>query len=505
MFDVFKVLKFVKNVFSAEQWIAFIGIITAFFTTRLINLTTFPIFTDEGIYINWAKIAWKDASWRFISLTDGRQPLQTWGTIPFLKFFPDNPLLAGRLFAVFSGLATLLGIVFLTYYLFGKRASLIAGILYVLTPFFIFYDRLALVDSMVNAGFVWILFGSIVLVKTMRLDVALVLGLISGTALLAKSSSRLFIGLAALAPILGFEKNKKKLLSLISNFYFLFLISSFIALVMYNIQRLSPYLNFVAEKNKTFVLTFSEFLQSPFQLLFHNTQIIPYYIASESGYVLILFGLIGLYFLFKKDVRLAGYLTLWIVLPFFAISSFAKVVYPRYLIFFVTTLLILAAYFLTRIKKKNILVLCSTLYVLSVAYLNYTMLFDQSKIPLPAIDRWQYIEGVSSGWGLKELMTRAKDESQGKRVILIAEGNFGVVGDMLNASLAPNDNVNVKGYWPLEKKHLVENQPLLKKDKVFIVFSHRKEFPTDWPMKKVEEYHKPGNDSAFYLFELLEQ
>ncbi len=83
MFKIENILFWLKKEFKARDIVLLIGLITLFFLTRIINLDKLPIFTDEGIYIHWAKVAWKDASWRFVSLTDGRQPLQTWGTIPF--------------------------------------------------------------------------------------------------------------------------------------------------------------------------------------------------------------------------------------------------------------------------------------------------------------------------------------------------------------------------------------------------------------------------------------
>ena len=116
MLIVENIFNFFKKNFNKKD-ILYIGIILiAFFVTRLVLLEKFPIFTDEGIYINWAKIAKNDASWRFISLTDGRQPLQTWFTIFFLKFIPNNPRLAGRLFAVTGGLMALSGLYTLTFY-----------------------------------------------------------------------------------------------------------------------------------------------------------------------------------------------------------------------------------------------------------------------------------------------------------------------------------------------------------------------------------------------------
>src|SRR3972149_6433085 len=123
MFDIFKILSFIKKQFNRKDVLIIVLIIASFFATRLINLDKSPIFSDEGIYIRWAKVAWHDATWRFISLTDGKKPLQTWGTIPLLKLFPDNALLAGRMFSVATGSISLLGIFSLLFYLFNKKTA----------------------------------------------------------------------------------------------------------------------------------------------------------------------------------------------------------------------------------------------------------------------------------------------------------------------------------------------------------------------------------------------
>src|SRR3989339_159094 len=180
MFDIYTIFSSVKKHFSKKDFFIVLCLIILYFITRLVNLEQLPIFNDEGIYIHWAKIAWHDASWRFISLTDGKQPLQTWATIPFLKLFPDNALLAGRLFAVTTGFVALIGTFSILFFLFGKTSALIGSFLYVITPFFLFFDRIALVDSGVNAGFIWILFLTIVLAKYRKLETALILGFVGG-------------------------------------------------------------------------------------------------------------------------------------------------------------------------------------------------------------------------------------------------------------------------------------------------------------------------------------
>src|ERR1700759_2787635 len=85
------------------------GIIILYFFTRLFHILTLPIFTDEAIYVHWSQVAQHDASWRFISLTDGKQPMYVWIAMLFLKVISD-PLLAGRLVSVLAGYLSLIGI-----------------------------------------------------------------------------------------------------------------------------------------------------------------------------------------------------------------------------------------------------------------------------------------------------------------------------------------------------------------------------------------------------------
>lgn len=499
MFDIFQLIKQIKTCIKKKDALLIGVLIVAYFATRLINLDALPIFGDEGIYIRWAKVAWHDASWRFISLTDGKQPLQTWGTIPFLKLFPVNPLLAGRLFSVFSGLFALLGIFATGYYLFGKKAAYFGSLLYVFTPMFMFYDRMALVDSAVNGFAVWMFLLSIILARNVRLDIALLYGLLSGMALLAKSSVRLFLGLGFLALIMI-----KPSISRILNFSILYFLSSIIALVLYNIQRLSPFFHYIAQKNKSFVMTFDELLQNPFANFFNNIKIIPPYIFSEIGYVLGFLGIFGLLLLFKKDKRLALYFCFWIVIPFIIIAFISKVIFPRYLIFFAGLLTILAAFLLIQIKEMTKLIAIVISVVISVAYFDYAIIFNHKNIPFPPVDRGQYIEGITAGWGIRDLISYARDKSKEKRVIILAEGDFGVIGDQLEAHLTQNDNIFIKGFWPLKVEHVIENQKKLKANFVYVVFSHQKELPEGWPIRLIREYKKPGSQASIFFAEVLQ-
>src|SRR6266436_8244891 len=121
--------------------LAWFGLILLYIITRFTNILSLPIFTDEAIYIRWAQIAMRDPAWRFISLTDGKQPMYVWIAMILLRFIHD-PLLAGRLLSVFTGFGSLVGIWLLTWELFRKRwVAFLAAALYVVFPFALVYDR----------------------------------------------------------------------------------------------------------------------------------------------------------------------------------------------------------------------------------------------------------------------------------------------------------------------------------------------------------------------------
>lgn len=526
-FKLQELLKTFFKLFSKTQW-GLIGLVfVAYFVTRVINLDQFPIFSDEGIYIHWSKVAWHDASQRFISITDGRQPLQTWGTIPFLKIFSPNLLLGGRMFSVATGLVALIGSMTLSYYLFGGAVAIVSGFLYVLTPYFLFYDRMALVDSAVNASTLWIFLLAIILSTKRRLDTALILGLVAGMALLAKSSMRLYLALGLAAGVFLYVEHAKcyifsvitslkkfitkdrdkEIVSKVINFCFLYGLACAIAIVIYNIQRLSPYFHYVAMKNATFVLSISEFVSDPLAYFRYNITNIPLYIMWEMGWIPFFLGVFGLYKLQKNGhTALSAYFFIWLAVPWLVLSMFARVLFPRYVLSLGGLLSVLAAYSLIQLYKEQRRFTIGLVVVMLMifSYAHYTILFAPAKVPFPQIDRGQYLEGWPAGWGMKEIVEFSRAESANKPVMLVAEGNFGMSGDVLDTFLHPGDKISIHGYWPLDLPKLIEHQKDLATHKVYVVFSHRRDFPGDWPIKLVKEYDKPGDESEIYLFELLQ-
>src|SRR3989344_1799397 len=164
----------------------------SYFISRLINLKIIPIFTDEAIYTYWAQVALHDPANRFISLEDGKQPLFIWIAAIFQKFISD-PLIATRIVSVFAGFGSLVGIYLLSKVLFNAKVAKLSSFLYIVLPFTMLYDRMALFDSLLTMFGIWSIFFSIRLAKSAHLDTAILAGFSIGFAMITKSSGVFFL------------------------------------------------------------------------------------------------------------------------------------------------------------------------------------------------------------------------------------------------------------------------------------------------------------------------
>lgn len=428
-----------------------IFLVAFYFFSRVQNLTSIPVFCDEAIYIRWAQIIQSEETLRFVPQSDGKQPLFMWINAVTLKIFSD-PLISGRLISVFSGFGIAVIISFITVilinyqekqlniFLFLKNSLsknyplfLFVFLIYSLTPFVFFFDRLALADNLLSFFGVLSLLLSILLSKYPRLDLSILLGFSLGLAWLTKSPAIYFIVLSIFTFIyLNYKKIK---------IWFYPFISSFIGFLIYNILRLGPQFHQIALRNKDYVWTISEILKHPLDPLKpHLANAFDLYLRYLSWPVLIAF-IIGIFIFIKnkrKPVRPAGgldirnYLILlaWWLLPLIANSALAKVFTARYILFTLPPLIILFSLsiwtFLDKIKN-NLLKLIILLLIFS---LNINFIYKISTNPFDQIlasSETGYLEGWTSGWGIKEASDYLKKQALHSNVIVGTEGSFGTL------------------------------------------------------------------------------
>lgn len=482
--------------------VATIGLIIILtFFTRVINLLNIPIFTDEAIYIRWAQIGLADPAHRFITLTDGKQPLLTWLMYPSLMIFKD-PLFAGRFVSVFSGVLAAIGIYFLGRELFGKRVALFSALIYIISPFFLLYDRLALMDSLLSTIGIWSLYLTILLVSRVRLDVALLLGMTIGLGVLTKTSAFFYLYLLPLSMIL-FDYKKKERLKRILKWIGLMSICIILAQVIYNSLRLSPWFYIIEQKNYTFIYTFAEFIKSPFTVFLPNLNGLLQFLFGYLTFPISLVLLIGILLGIVKLDRKIIYLFLWFLLPFLALSVFGKVLYPRFILFMISPLLIIIAKTLSSlfdftIKKNKILMLIIPIILVYPLYQSYLLMTSPVEAATPQNDRNQLFDDWPSGFGVREVIAYLDEESKKGKIVVGTEGTFGLFPAAIEIYLGLNKNMEIKGFWPV-----FEVPKELQRDALryptFLVFKEKQNIPSDWPLELVAKYRR-GNGNTYLLF-----
>ena len=154
-------------------------------------------------------------------------------------------------------------------------------------------------------------------------------------------------------------------------------------------------------------------------------------------------------------------------------------------------------------ENKYLSLISYLLMIIFYGIYNYTILFDYAKIPFPEIDRGQYIEGWPAGWGAKEIMETARERSHKKPVTILAEGNFGMAGDVLDIFTQPNDRIFIKSYWPLDHSSYEESKKELRDHFVFVVLPYQSDYPQDGSVRLIRRFEKTGGKTAITFLEMI--
>lgn len=473
--------------------------------TRLINLDILPIFTDEAIYIRWSQIGGNDASWRFISLTDGKQPLYTWFTMVSLRIFSD-PLIAGRMVSVGAGFATLIGLIFLTRLLFkSQRITVITSILYIISPFTLMYDRLALYDSLSTTFSVWSLYFAIRLVREVKLDIALLLGMVLGFGMINKTSGFLSLYLLPLTLILFNWKDSQRIRKL-TKWTGYVIIAAIVSQVIYGVLRLSPYFHMIAQKDSVFVYPLSQIFYTWRFFKGNMSGILDWFINYLT--LPIVLSMIPVLFLRKLDWRTKVLILGWCILPMIALAYFGKVLYPRYILFMVVPLLMFSAYFIDfvlsfwKLQIRNIILL--SLLLFPPVRASYYILFQPIYAPIPYADRGQLIDDWPSGYGIKEVNKFLKTELEKGPIAVFTDGTFGLLPASIEIYNGSNPNLFIKGLWPFPENITSDMLEQVIQKPTFLVMNLERLNKENWNVEEVATFRKVTNGgSSIRLYKLL--
>jgi len=157
---------------------------------RIVNLGALPVFIDEGTYAQAARIVGARPGPETLFILSAHNfgfnpPLFSWVAAPFTRLVAD-PLLAARLASACIGTLGLVATWAVGRALRGPLVGLLAGLLYALSPFILFYNRLAMLDGLLATCGAGALFFAVRLRQRERARDALCLGLCVAAGMLTK-------------------------------------------------------------------------------------------------------------------------------------------------------------------------------------------------------------------------------------------------------------------------------------------------------------------------------
>lgn len=471
---------------------------------RGINLNSLPVFVDEAIYVRWSQVMKSEPTLRFLPLSDGKQPLYMWLTIPAFKVFSD-PLVAGRMISVAAGLGTVLGIGTLAFLLTSSVGwGLVAGGIYLLLPFAHFFDRMALADGVLSFFGIWSLVLGYALVKWRRLDLAMIAGFCLGGAVLTKSPGWFFLLALPLWLLAGPRVSVKVLAKMI----LLYGVAGAIAFAMYNILRLGPNFHLIASRNLDYIFPLREVLEHPFNPLKgngENTIIWLLNLLTPAAMVMALSSVLE-----KKRTTLV--LWLWVLLPLVGQAAIAKAYTSRYFFYVTPALVLLITLGLKQLVARQKIVAYFLLAIFVVMALRYDWFLstDPARAGMPQNMAHGYLQEWTAGWGQKEVAGYLRERAKVHSVVTGTDGFFGTLPDGLQIYTERVPNLTVIGVGvTFDKIPTALSDSLADHEVYFVLNKSRNKLPVSEQerLELIAEYPKParpdGTNEALQFYRLL--
>lgn len=414
----------------------------AYFIFRLTNLTILPIFNDESTYIRYGIHQLNEPSHQPYSLLIGKEPL-----LPFLYAWVgtalNNLLVGARLVTILFGFFTLSGLYLFTKEFIDKRAAFFASLFYIVTPYTIFFDRLALLDSPVSAIAVWTLYLTNRVLSKPQWRWAVVLGAVMGLGLWIKSSTWFYVFLPLIAYcVYYFTQHDAKHVIRLKMFGGAFILAMIIFLPLYS----NPFYQELLILNGQYTYPLYSVFFFPVAVWWSNLSSMFSWLFFYLTPPLFLLAFISIIMFFKQKKLLL--VLLWLIPPMLYEVLYAKLFTSRHTLLLTVPLFILAAYGLSKlwVKKRKAaygvlgIFLIWSLYIDSFLFTN-PQLYPSLFFGPAKNDATQYVYSFSSGYGVLEAVNYLERLAQNNRIIVLIRDDHGNPEDAMVAYLDYKSNI----------------------------------------------------------------
>jgi len=413
----------------------------SYFFLRLINLTSLPIFNDESTYIRYGIHQLNEPSHQPYSLLIGKEPLLPYfyaviGTIS------GNLLIGARLVTIFFGFLTVVGLYLFTNELFGKKAAFFSSLFSIVTPYTVFFDRLALLDSSVSTIAIWTLYFTNRMLQKPQWRYAFALGAVMGLGLWTKSSTLFYIFLPAIAYCIYYYLHRDPHGTRLKMFSSAVVFCLIIFLPLYTNQFYQELL--VLNGQYTYPL-YSVFL-FPFTVWWKNLSDMFLWLFFYLTPPLFLFSIAALSIFFKN--KKLWIVLLWFFLPMLYEILYAKLFTSRHTLLLTIPLFIFAGYGFSRLWDQRKLAAYGLLGIFLIwsVYSDGILFTNPQHYPSLFLgaakdDATQYVHGFSSGYGVLDAITYLEGKAQTNRIIVLIRDDHGNPEDAMVAYLDYKSNI----------------------------------------------------------------
>ena len=458
---------------------SFLAVVLLFLISRFVHLTVIPIFNDEAIYISWAKIINQDLHDIWIPIKiDNSKPFFLWLIAIFLNFF-ENPLWAARFVSVLAGFFSLIGIYFIGQKLHSKWVGFLSALFYTVCPYYLFYDRMAHKDSLLNCLFIWLIFLTLEILKINekhRGRYYFAMGFTIGLSLLTKGTAILFVMLPLILIFIIFRKNALALWKPLMLTYLLgFLIGSlpygflFLTSSDFSVNNI-----FIPAQNSLGQASIIDILYRIPENLYHGAgRTISYFTTYLTIPVTLLAAAFFIFqFKFTKN-KTNVVLIFYFLIPYFFLLGVAGQGFSRHYLFCGTPIILWAALALYNgIDYINKLIPEKSIYLttpLLIIVLYPAIVFDDKLLTKPeevsfvGRDYAQYISNEFSGYGIPEALNYFKKVSTNKKIAVFTTSNWGNPADSMHIYLSDYPNITIyKAFWVFEHILLPPDASIIK-------------------------------------------
>ena len=477
---------------------SFIYLITIwiYWWTRLHNLDALPIFLDEAAHIWWARLVWQ---WQpFHAASDGRLLNVIWTSI----FWPFNSSVwIARSVTIFITTIGFSAIIAFAQRFHSKETGIIAGFLYILVPYALFFERMQLPDPYAATFTMLLLWSSAKLAVTPHQNkLKLLVGFSLAAGMVSKITYLVFLPIPLIAGLtLGHARRAQLRAALHS-----YMIGALLLLPVIAI------LKFVGHSDMGLDLLLKKTTNDTSEMLTQvrfSTPIVWRYFTTLFTHWLWWPGLLAIVIAIWQKTRLTSYIALSTLIGLLSLiaKSNPGFLEARFALPHVPHLIVLMSIGIASIwlklrswnsNIKAIVLTISLIFTYPSAQFMWTAWTEPDKLVLPERDQWEYITGWPSGYGFRDI-AHYYDNNDGDTTLLTLD----LGGQQRLASyLSPNSSVTT--IWKPADKFMLDMSDAATANSLLIVDIPKDNGAIDalgLKLHPVLEYSRPGELSKLIV------